>query len=286
MNLKSLFESTAKVALEWGKQHAPSLLTATGIGLGGYTIIKVAQKAPEAKEKKEAAIAKAAQNHLSKVATVWEVTKAVTPVYTEPIITGTLAVGCIVGSDIMVNNRLTKTTKDLASATAGYLAVKKQLENYKETTKEVLGETKAADLKRKAAEREMKESEAVEEKAKDLKYTNEGDKMLVYDRYVDDYYKSSLPDLLKIVTKLSLRVQGCMDGKIPFTDWYDEIGYKLTPEQRSIYEDWGFVVSIHSPEDSLGFDYTATLSPNDVPCLGIEFNNLIPLWKTREKQWS
>lgn len=285
MNLKSLFESTAKVALEWGKQHAPSLLTATGIGLGGYTIVKVAQKAPEAKEKKEAAMAKAAQNHLSKVATAWEVTKAVTPVYAEEIVTGSLAVGCIVGSDILVNNRLAKTTKDLASATAGYLAVKKQLENYKEATKEVLGDAKAADLKRKAAEREMKESEAVEEKAKDLKYTNEGDKTLIYDPYVDDYYKSSLPDLLKVVNKLALRAQGSFDGRIPFTDYYDEIDYKLTPDQRNIYEGWGFVVSPHSPEDTLGFDYTASLSPNDTPCLEIEFNNLVPLW-TLKKQWA
>lgn len=285
MNLKGFLTGALEAAGNMLKGKAPTILTGTGLVAGAATVVLVAKKAPEAKEKKDEVLKKAAEENYSKGKTVWEVTKAVAPVYAAPIATGTVAAGCIIASDVIVNKRLTKTTKDLASATAGCLAIKQQLDNYKETTKEVLGDTKAADLDRKAAERQMKESDAKEEEAKDLKYTNEGDKTLVYDHYVDDYYKSSLPDLLKVVNKLALRAQGSIDGKIPFTDWYDEIGYKLTPEQRDIYEGWGFVVSPHSPEDTLGFDYTATLSPNDTPCLEIEFNNLVPLWKTREKQW-
>ena len=284
MSLKGFLSGALQAAGSMLKGKAPTILTGTGLVAGVATVALVAKKAPEAKEKKDEVLKKAAEENYSKPKTVWEVTKAVVPVYKEPIATGVVAAGCIIASDVVVNKRLTQKTKELASATAGYLAVKQQLDNYKEATKEVLGEQKAKDLDRKAVEREVRESGLKEEDAKELKYTNEGDKTLVYDPYVKDYYRSSLPDMLKLVTKLSLKVQGCMDGYIPLTDWYDEIGYKLDPKQRAIYEEWVFVSSVHYQDDCLGFNYTSFLSPNDTPALTIEFDNLIPLWKTREKQ--
>lgn len=284
MNLKGFVNGLLNTIVTVGKEKAPQLLTTLGLGAGVATVVIVAKKAPEAKEKKDEVLKKAEEENYSKGKIAWEVVKAEVPVYGAAIGTGVVAAGCIIGSDIIQNKRLTDTTKQLASATAGYLAVKNQFDNYKETAKEVLGDNKAADLKRKAAERQMQNSEAREENAKELKYTNEGDKQLVYDPYVKDYYKSSIPDMLKVVSKLSIRVQGSMDGYIPFTDWYDEIGYKLTQEERTIYEGFGFIPDLRHPEDCLGFDYTATLSPNDTPCLQVDFNNLVPLWKTREKQ--
>ena len=273
MNLKGLFTSLVKTASTVAKQKAPTLLTTAGIGLGAYTVYKVAKKAPEAKEKASTAREQASVQGLTPMQTRVAVAKATIPVYVEPICTGVAAVGCIIASDVVVNRRLTKTTGELASVTAGYLALQDKFANYKKTAEEVLGESKKKDLDRKAIERQMEKSKSDETNPITPVFRDDGDKQLCYDVWSDRYFRASVDDLRKAENKINLMLFA--NDEASLNDWYSEIGL---PETQSA-DGWGWTARKCALNGGIELEIGCCMSPNNTPCASIDFSSLIPLWE-------
>lgn len=270
MNVKSLFTEVTKTVIKFCNKNASSLLTAGGIALGGATVVIVAKKAPEAKERKEAAIKKAKDEGKSKAATAVDVVKATLPVYAPAIGTGALSVTCLVASNKISADRL-------AAMTAAYGVVQDKLDNYKKTAQEVLGETKAADLDRKAIERKMEDSKADEEKPEIPKNPDEGEKQLCYDVWSDRYFRASADDLRKAENRLNLQLFNGFDEPVTLNDWYDEIGLNQIPAANG----WGWTAKSVGLKGGIDFQPQCVMSPNGVPCIGVDFDSLEPLWSAK-----
>lgn len=276
MNLKSLISNLVGTVGKFCTSNSPTLLTVAGLGFGATTVVLTAKKAPEAKIKKEEVIRKAKKENKGKLETAWEVTKATTPVYIWPIVTGVAAGACIVSSDIIVNKRLTKTAADLASVTAGYFALQNKFNDYKKTADEVIGEAKRKDLDRKAIERQQENSEQKEENAYPAKLQDEGDKQLCYDVWSDRYFRASVDDLRKAENKVNLMLFA--NDEATLNDWYEEVGL---PSIQSA-EGWGWTASACALKGGIDLDIGCCLSPNNTPCASVDFSTLLPLWKSRK----
>lgn len=278
MNLGMIFSNLFKNVGTFTKTNAPTLLTGTGLALGATTVVLVAKKSPEAKKRKEKALIKAQAEGKTKLATTVDVVKAVAPVYALPIATGLAAGGCIIASDIVVNKRLTTATRDLAAVTAGYAALQDKFNNYKETAKEVLGENKKKDLDRKAEERAMERSEAKEEDAEIVNFGDDGDKMLCYDRFSDRYFRASMDQLRKAENKMNLFIYSNDSANI--NDWYDILGIRNIKPGC----DWGWTSESIIFKNGIDLDsaLTCTLSPTNTPCTCVDFDTLVPMWRTRK----
>ena len=270
MNIKGLFNSATKVVLQYCKTNSPKLLTGLGLGLGTGTAIYIYKKSPEVHKRKEQALAKAQEEGLGKVATAVEVAKATTPVMWPAYVMGGAAAGCFIASNKISADRL-------ATMTAAYGVLQDKLENYKQTAKEVLGDTKAADLDRKAIERKMEQSEADEEKPDIPKYQDEGEKQLCYDVWSDRYFRASADDLRRAENKCNLALFNGFDEPVTLNDWYDAIGI---PTIKTA-DGWGWTAKSVGLKGGIDFVPQCVISPNNVPAIGVDFDTLEPLWSAR-----
>jgi hypothetical protein len=255
---------------------APTILTSMGLCLGAATVYFAVKKTPEANKRREKAVSEALKRGDSKPVVIWKAFKAMAPVYALPMVTGVLAGACIIGSDIIVNKRLTKTTGELATVTAGYLALQDKFTNYKKTAEEVLGESKKKDLDRKAIERQMENSKADENNPITPNYRDDGDKQLCYDVWSDRYFRASVDDLRKAENKVNLMLFA--NDEVTLNDWYSEIGL---PTINSA-EGWGWTARKCALKGGIDLDIGCCMSPNNTPCASVDFSSVIPLWDTRK----
>ena len=287
MNIKSMLSNAISTVWAGCKKKAPTLLTTAGLGLGAYTVYKVAKKAPEAKEKASTARKKASEEGLTPVQTKVAVAKAVLPVYAEPIATGVAAAGCIIASDVVANKRLTRTTGELASSVAMVGALQNRLKNYEETAEEVLGKNKAEDLKRKSYEKLMEKSEKKPEEAKVIASSDPNVPQLFYDTFIEDYYRSSVRDINKAINDINILVHneyldGGLEDYVGPNDFYSLIGLK-TPKAN---EAWVFSSRKCFTCGDLGIEavvgQTSVVAPNGESALVIDFTKNLAL-KDRDK---
>lgn len=270
MNIKGFFTSLLKTVVRVGSDNAPELLTAAGLVTGAATVYIVAKKAPEAKVRKEEAIEKAQDEEKSAVGTAVEVVKATVPVYVPAIITGGISATCFIASNRISASRL-------ATMTAAYSLISDKFDNYKKTVQEVLGETKSADLDRKAIERKMADSEADEEKPVDVRTQYVGDKYLYYDVFSDRYFRAMPDDLRDIENKLNLKLFA--NDEVELNDWYMELGLN----RIKVAEGWGWTAQSVALKGGIDFQTIAVLTPNGGTCVGIDFDTLEPLWSARKR---
>lgn len=271
MNIKGVLNGLLKTVVRVGTEKAPELLTALGLVTGGATVYIVAKKAPEAKIRKANAIKKAKEEEKGAVGTAVEVAKATLPIYAPAIVTGGISATCFIASNRISASRL-------ASMTAAYSLVSEKFENYKKTAQEVLGETKSADLDRKAIERKMSESESDEEKPIETMSQYIGDKQLYYDEYSDRYFRAMPDDLRDVENKLNLKLFA--SDEVELNDWYTELGMNRV----KIAEGWGWTAQSVALKGGIDFKPIAVLTPNGGTCVGITFDTLEPLWSARKRR--
>lgn len=263
------------------KKNLPTLLTGTGLALGGLTMVLIAQKSPRAKLKKKKALLKAKEQKLSKAKTAWEVVKATAPEYVLPIVTGLAAAGCIIGSDVIVNKRLAKTASELATVTAGYLALQDRFEKYKDTAEEVLGKDKKADLDRKAYEKMAEKAENTTETAYDSKREFPGLPQLYYDAKGNRFVRATNDGLREVENKINMLVyseylDGSIEELIGPNDFYDMMGWDKIP----LAEPWIFPSKLcfSCGEKGIGMcvSKTSIVAPNGEAALVLDFTNVRP----------
>ena len=282
MNIKKGINGLIRTVFSFSKTNAPTLLTAAEIVLGGTTAVIVYKKSPEAHAKKTVAVAKARTEGKSKVAEKVEAAKAVSKVMWPAYITGAAATGCLIASNKISNDRLAAT-----AAACGYL--ERKLEAMREAEKEVLGENKAADLNRKAAEKMMEKSDANPDDPIEPSKQYPGLRQLYYDMLNDRYLRSSVEELFNAANVINGKVKdeyydgpidddGHYDCEIGPNDFYREVGWPETKAAKG----WTFPPKscYQHGENGIGMvvNKTSVIAPNGETAIVLDFENMAPKW--------
>ena len=147
---KRLRSTTKKIGRVLDKR-SPEILI--GCGIVGFvtTVILVAKEAPIAKERLDELHENLGESdeEISKGRIIFEEFKTAAPVYIPAVITGTMSVGCILGSHYISSKR----TAALATA---YEFVQSNFIDYQDKVKEKLGEKKERELKQELDEEKLK----------------------------------------------------------------------------------------------------------------------------------
>ena len=280
MSIKSSINGLIKTILSFGKTNAPTLLTAGGIALGGATAVIIYKKSPEAHAKKTVAVAKARTEGKSKLVEKVEAAKATSKVLWPAYATGAASVFCLCKSN--------KISKDRLVATASACTfLEKKIEAMRETEKEVLGDVKAEDLKRKTYEKMMEKSKSDPDKPEEPKQSYAGLPQLYYDVLNDRFLRSNVDQLRAAENKVNQYVyreyiDGSLDDYVGPNEFYEAVGWNPTEGSRGWIFNSKACYRYGSEGIGLKIGSTSVMAPNGEAALAIDFENLSPKWSKRD----
>lgn len=243
-------------------KHSPEILTGIGIaGMIGTTILAVKATPKAMKLIEEAEEDKFLENNPEAVVvereplTVVETVKAAWKPYIPAIVTGTAAVGCLVGGNSIHARR------NAALATAYQLSTT-ALKEYKAKVVETIGERKERVIHDKLAEDKVKETSF---KQNEVIFTGKGE-TLCLDMQSGRVFKCDRNKIETARNELNHRMNIGMEMYISLNEFYDEIGLPRIPmgDQLGWRVDRG-MIDIH---------FGAILNEDNEPCMTIEF--LVP----------
>lgn len=243
-------------------KHSPAILTGIGIaGMIGTTVLAV-KATPKALELiKDAEKEKYAKNHEDddstgeESLTVVETVKAAWKPYIPAVVTGTAAVGCLIGGNSIHAKR------NAALATAYQLSTT-ALKEYKQKVVETIGEKKERVVHDKIAEEKVKETSF---KQNEIIFTGKGE-TLCLDMHSGRVFKCDRNKIESARNELNHRMNIGMEMYISLNEFYDEIGLPRIPmgDQLGWRVDRG-LIDIY---------FGAILNEDNEPCMTIEF--LVP----------
>lgn len=243
-------------------KHSPEILTGIGIaGMIGTTILAVKATPKAMKLIEEAEEDKFLEKYPEANAiereplTVVETVKAAWKPYIPAVVTGTAAVGCLIGGNSIHARR------NAALATAYQLSTT-ALKEYKAKVVETIGERKERVIHDKLAEEKVKETSF---KQNEVIFTGKGE-TLCLDMHSGRVFKCDRNKIESARNELNYRMSNGMEMYISLNEFYDEIGLPRIPmgEQLGWRVDRG-LIDIY---------FGAILNDDNEPCMTIEF--LVP----------
>lgn len=245
-NMGELFKNV-KMAVS---EHSPEILTGLGIaGMITTTVlaVKATPKALELIEDKKDELDLYPTDNLTPIETV----KATWKCYIPAAITGATSVACLIGAS-SVNAK-----RNAALATAYNLAAT-SLTEFKEATREVVGEKKEQLIRNKVAE-ERVNKEPVNQSA--IIVSGNGNTRC-FDSITKQRFTSDIEKIRKAVNDLNRRMVNGEDY-ISLNEFYAEIGV----DQVSIGDELGWNVA----SGLIELDFSAQLDTDGTPCIYIDY---------------
>lgn len=245
-NMAALFKNV-KVAVS---EHSPEILTGLGIaGMITTTVlaVKATPKALELIEDRKDELDIYPTEKLPPVETV----KATWKCYIPAAVTGVTSIACLIGAS-SVNAK-----RNAALATAYNLAAT-SLTEFKEATREVVGEKKEQLIRNKVAE-ERVNKEPVNQSA--IIVSGNGNSRC-FDSITKQRFTSDIEKIRKAVNDLNRRMVNGEDY-ISLNEFYAEIGV----DQVSIGDELGWNVA----SGLIELDFSAQLDGDGVPCIYIDY---------------
>lgn len=230
-------------------KHSPEILT--GIGIAGMvtTVVLAVKATPKALECIEE---KKAEEHKDEL-TALETVKATWKVYIPAAVTGTAAIGCLIGANSVHAKR------NAALATA-YQLSSTALSDYKEKLIETVGEKKEKAVRDKIAQDKVDKNPV---ESSNVIITGSG-KSLCYDPQFGQYFESTIDDIKRAVTELNYRMVDQGEEYVSLNDFYDELGV----ERIDVGEQLGWNIG---RDGKIVVHTSATIAKNDTPCIVINY---------------
>lgn len=231
-------------------KHSPEILTGLGIaGMITTTVlaVKATPKALKSIEEKKKEERKDTLTPLETVKVAWKP-------YIPAAITGTVAVGCLIGAN-SVNAR-----RNAALATA-YQISSTALADYKEKVVETIGEKKEKTIQDKIAQDKV-DKHPVESSS--VIITGSG-KSLCHDPQFGQWFETTIDDIKRAVTELNYRMIDQGEEYVSLNDFYNELGV----DPIEIGDDLGWNVG---RDGKVKITTSAALAKNDVPCIVIHYD--------------
>lgn len=245
-NMAALFKDV-KMALS---KHSPEILTGLGIaGMITTTVlaVKATPKALELIEDKKDELDLYPTDNLTPMETV----KATWKCYIPAAVTGVTSVACLIGASSV------NVKRNAALATAYNLAAT-SLSEFKEATREVVGEKKEQLIRNKVAE-ERVNKEPVNQAA--IIVSGNGNTRC-FDTITKRRFVSDIESIKRIVNELNRKMVNGEDY-ISLNEFYYELGL----DEVSIGEELGWNVT----RGLIEVDFSAQLDTDGVPCIVLDY---------------
>jgi Family of unknown function (DUF6353) len=230
--------------------NSPTILTAIGV-MGTITTAVLTAKASF----KAADILVMTNNvrdlHEKKkpVLTVRQKLELIWVYYIPPVLTGTLTIVCIIGSNRIGNRRA-------AAIAAAYSLSDKAFTEYKEKIVEKLGENKERAARDELAQDQVNKNSVT---GKEVIMTGNGD-VLCYEAYTGRYFQSNVESLKKAQNDINFEIIN--DGYSSLTDFYNIVGLPSTSASDEV--GW-------RNDTMLDIRFSTTLSEDGRPCISIDY---------------
>lgn len=229
-------------------KHSPAILVGFGIVGAAAAIvsgIRVTPKAVKLLEEKKEVLETEKLPGKEIVKTVWKL-------YVPCAVSFAGSVACILTAQSVNMKRQT------AFATA-YALSEAAFSDYKEEVKNVIGEKKEREIKDKVAAKKIKEKPVTQG---DIVITGKGN-TICFDTLSGRYFRSDINQIKSAVNELNMGLSTGMDY-CSLNDFYEELGIPPT----ALGDDLGWNVT---KDGLIDVDYSSQLTPNDEPCLVIEY---------------
>lgn len=245
-NMGALFKDV-KMAVS---KHSPEILTGLGIaGMITTTVlaVKATPKALELIEDKKEELDLYPTDNLTPIETV----KATWKCYIPAAVTGVTSVACLIGASSV------NVKRNAALATAYNLAAT-SLSEFKEATREVVGEKKEQLIRNKVAEERVNKEPANQSA---IIVSGKGNTRC-FDTITKQRFTSDIEAIKKIVNELNRKMVNGEDY-ISLNEFYYELGL----DEVSIGDELGWNVT----RGLIEVDFSAQLDTDGVPCIVLDY---------------
>ena len=185
-----------------------------------------------------------------------DIIKNVWKYYIPSAVSTVISIPCIIAG-----NRVSSTRN--AALAAAYTLSETALQEYQEKTKEIVRDKKENEIREEIAKDKVKKTY----ENSTVILTGDGDS-LFYEPLSGRYFKSNWNRILKAANELNADAIGGSDI-IRLSDWFDSLGL----DQTDISDRMGWSIYKHGSSGLVSVDITSCLTPDNVPCGAIRYNN-------------
>ena len=242
-----------KVIKPFVVKHEPAILTAMGIaGLLFSTVWGIKETFVVSKK-----IEGYKQEHNLEKLTPKEYFKLSWKHYLPVVLSASMSVPCIICGNHVANKRYT-------ALAAAYTISETALQEYREKTREIVGEKKAQQIQESVNEDVVKNTYTGGKNQ--IILTNNGESMF-YEPLSGRYFKSSWNNIQKAANDLNSKAIGDVAGFVTLNEWFEALGLGPT----DIGETLGWSLGAYSPSTLIDISISSHITEDNVPCGAIAY---------------
>jgi hypothetical protein len=177
--------------------------------------------------------------------------KMIWPQYIPPVAVGTATVTCIVAANVI-------SVKRAAALAAAYTISEGRFQEYKDKVTEKFGVNKERAVRDEVAQDRVEQNPP----SKEVLILASGD-VLCYDMLTGRYFQSTVENIKKAENRTNLALM--QYDSVSLSQFYDEVGLPAT----NYTDEVGWNTSFGS---NIEVRFSTTMSPDDQPCIAIDFS--------------
>ena len=233
-------------------KHEPEILMSMGIGGMIFSLawgIKASFKAARAIDKYKETYGKDKLTAKETIKLTWKL-------YLPTVLSVAASVPCVIMSNKVSNKR------HAAIATA-YTISEAALQEYKDKTKEIIGEKKTKQIEESISDDRVTKTYSG---GNQVILTGNGDS-LFYEPLSGRYFKSNWNDILKAANELNSEAITNMSGQTTLNDWFQKIGLETTEIGETL--GWNLM---NNSSNLIDISISSHITKDNVPCGAIYYN--------------
>lgn len=233
-------------------KHEPEILMSMGIGGMIFSLawgIKASFKAARAIDKYKETYGKDKLTAKETIKLTWKL-------YLPTVLSVAASVPCVIMSNKVSNKRY-------AAIATAYTISEAALQEYKDKTKEIIGEKKTKQIEESISDDRVTKTYSG---GNQVILTGNGDS-LFYEPLSGRYFKSNWNDILKAANELNSEAITNMSGQTTLNDWFQKIGLETTEIGETL--GWNLM---NNSSNLIDISISSHITKDNVPCGAIYYN--------------
>ena len=233
-------------------KHEPEILMSMGIGGMIFSLawgIKASFKAARAIDKYKETYGKDKLTAKETIKLAWKL-------YLPTVLSVAASVPCVIMSNKVSNKRY-------AAIATAYTISEAALQEYKDKTKEIIGEKKTKQIEESISDDRVTKTYSG---GNQVILTGNGDS-LFYEPLSGRYFKSNWNDILKAANELNSEAITNMSGQTTLNDWFQKIGLETTEIGETL--GWNLM---NNSSNLIDISISSHITKDNVPCGAIYYN--------------
>ena len=233
-------------------KHEPEILMSMGIGGMIFSLawgIKASFKAARAIDKYKETYGKDKLTAKETIKLTWKL-------YLPTVLSVAASVPCVIMSNKVSNKRY-------AAIATAYTISEAALQEYKDKTKEIIGEKKTKQIEESISDDRVTKTYYG---GNQVILTGNGDS-LFYEPLSGRYFKSNWNDILKAANELNSEAITNMSGQTTLNDWFQKIGLETTEIGETL--GWNLM---NNSSNLIDISISSHVTKDNIPCGAIYYN--------------